>query len=284
VKLIGSFASPMHPDVLADLTLARQLERAEALANARFVEARARIVPDSGAQWIEVAGAYAMYDGIRSPCTQTFGLGLFEKPAPTEMEKLEAFFKERGAPVFHEVSPIADKSLLVMLNERGYRPIEFTSVMFLPLDRRVEGATVRNAAIHVRVVSEEERDLWARVTAEGWREFTEIADLMVDLMRVSAATEGVASFLAELDGRPIAAGGLAIQNGVALLAGASTIPEWRHLGAQRALLESRLEFASHAGCALAMICAEPGSASQRNAERQGFRIAYTRTKWYLTGS
>jgi GNAT superfamily N-acetyltransferase len=170
------------------------------------------------------------------------------------------------------------------VNERGYRPIEFTSVMFLPLDRRVSNAAARNGAIHVRVVSGEEQDLWARVTADGWREFTEIADLMVDLMRVSAATQDTVSFLAELDGRPIAAGGLAIHNGVALLAGASTIPEWRHMGAQRALLESRLEFAANAGCDLAMICAEPGSASQRNAERQRFRIGYTRTKWHLTGS
>jgi hypothetical protein len=28
-----------------------------------------------------------------------------------------------------------------------------------------------------------------------------------------------------------------------------------------------------------MMCAAPGSASQRNAERNGFRIAYTRVKW-----
>ncbi|HYO16464.1 MAG TPA: hypothetical protein VE685_24980 [Thermoanaerobaculia bacterium] len=34
-------------------------------------------------------------------------------------------------------------------------------------------------------------------------------------------------------------------------------------------------------CDLAMMCAHPGSASQRNAERHGFRIAYTRTKWQL---
>jgi hypothetical protein len=27
------------------------------------------------------------------------------------------------------------------------------------------------------------------------------------------------------------------------------------------------------------MCCAPGSASQRNAERHGFRIAYTRTKW-----
>jgi len=30
-----------------------------------------------------------------------------------------------------------------------------------------------------------------------------------------------------------------------------------------------------------MMVAAPGSASQRNAERNGFRVAYTRTKWQL---
>ena len=112
----------MQPDILADLSLARRLERAEAAAGASFVEARARLVPDSGAQWIEVAGAYAMYDGVRSPSTQTFGLGLFQMPAPADMDKIEAFFRDRGAPVLPEVSPLADKSLLVVLGERGYRP------------------------------------------------------------------------------------------------------------------------------------------------------------------
>jgi beta-glucosidase-like glycosyl hydrolase len=64
-----------------------------------------------------------------------------------------------------------------------------------------------------------------------------------------------------------------------LFAGASTIPEDRKKGAQRALLEARVRYAVQAGCDLAMMCAEPGSASQRNAEREGFRIAYTRIKW-----
>jgi hypothetical protein len=30
-----------------------------------------------------------------------------------------------------------------------------------------------------------------------------------------------------------------------------------------------------------MMCAQPGSQSQRNAEKHGFRIAYTRIKWQL---
>ncbi|HEX2270310.1 MAG TPA: hypothetical protein VHH35_12270 [Pyrinomonadaceae bacterium] len=35
------------------------------------------------------------------------------------------------------------------------------------------------------------------------------------------------------------------------------------------------------GCTIGMMGALPGSGSQRNAERHGFRIAYTRTKWQL---
>lgn len=59
-----------------DLTLARQLERAEAMANAASVESRRAVQPDIGAEWIEVAGVYAMFDGPESPLTQTFGLGI----------------------------------------------------------------------------------------------------------------------------------------------------------------------------------------------------------------
>ncbi len=74
---------------------------------------------------------------------------------------------------------------------------------------------------------------------------------------------------------------MSIHEGVALLAGASTVPEARRRGAQLALLDARLAYAAERGCDIAMMCAQPGSASQRNAERQGFRIAYTRIKWRL---
>jgi len=43
-----------------------------------------------------------------------------------------------------------------------------------------------------------------------------------------------------------------------------------------------LRHAAAVGCDIAMMGALPGSASQRNGERQGFRIAYTRIKWQLS--
>jgi GNAT superfamily N-acetyltransferase len=262
--------------------MACRLERAEALSNAHFVEARARIHPESKAQRIEVAGAYAMFDGVRSPCTQTFGLGLFQMPTTADMDRIEKFFKGRGAPVFHEVSPLADKELVAMLIDRGYRPVELSNVMFMTLESAVSPPIFRDESLRARVVGKDERELWARTAAEGWREYAEFADLMPDLMRVSAGRKDSVLFLVELDRQPIATASLSINEGVAMLAGASTIPERRHRGAQRLLFETRSEYARRAGCDLAMVCAEPGSASQRNAERQGFRVAYTRIKWVLS--
>jgi GNAT superfamily N-acetyltransferase len=266
----------------ADLALARRLERTEASANSRFVEARARVSPEVGAEWIEVAGAYAMFDGPQSPCTQTFGLGLFQMPTTEEMERIEGFFRERNAPVVHEVSPLADAALVGMLNDRGYQPVELSSVLFLSLQELVVAELTRNEGMKTKIVGESERDLWARTSADGWREFTEVASMVAGLARVIASTEGTYPFLVELDGQAIATGALAIRDGVALFAGASTVPEYRRHGAQQALLESRFAYAMEQGCDLAMIVTAPGSASQRNAERAGFRVAYTRVKWGLT--
>jgi hypothetical protein len=267
--------------IFSDLALARRLEKAEALSNAGFVKARAEAFPDSGAQWIEVAGAYAMYDGVTSPVTQTFGLGMFEPVTEAQMDRIEQFFRERGAPVFHEVSPLADPSALALLNERGYQPFEFTSVMFRPLQRGVSVAELRNKNIRVRRIGKSELDLWAQTAARGWSEFIELGDFMLELSQISAKRSGALSFLAELEGQPIATGAMNLFEGVALLAGASTIPEGRRQGAQLALLDSRLRYASDSGCDIALMGALPGSASQRNAERHGFRIAYTRIKWRL---
>src|SRR5262245_45537268 len=109
----------------ADLALACRLERAEARGCSDFVDARARVAPESGAAWMEVAGTYAMFDGIDSPITQTFGLGIFENVTPAHLDTIEAFYRLRGADVHHEVSPLADPQLLGLLNERRYQPIEF---------------------------------------------------------------------------------------------------------------------------------------------------------------
>jgi hypothetical protein len=271
-----------RPFVFADLELARRLERAEGHTNREFVETRARLSPEVGACWREVAGAYAMFDGAASMLTQTFGLGLFQALTGEALDEIERFFHERGAPVFHEVSPLADAALLPLLNERGYQPVELTSVLYRAISPAGNDLPApANDKIRVRVVGEDEHELWAQTAARGWSEFKEFADQILEMSRVSAKRAGTASFIAEVEGRPIATGGMGLYEGVVLLAGASTIPEGRRQGAQMALLDARLRYAAREGCDIAMMCAQPGSTSQRNAERNGFRIAYTRIKWQL---
>jgi len=264
----------------AEIELARRLERTEAKANVEFVEARAKAFPDVGAMWIEVAGTYAMFDGVGSPLTQTFGLGISWPITDDDMDRLEEFFKSRGAEVFHEVCPLADKSAFDLLSQRGYKPVEFSNVLYRPITPDLRLRAPLNQDVKVRVIEKNEGELWARTAFEGWREFAEVADFVRELGLVTASSKAL-SFLAELRGDPIATGALTISDDVALLAGSSTIPAARRQGAQLALLEERLRYAATQGCTVAMMVALPGSGSQRNAERHGFRIAYTRTKWQL---
>jgi GNAT superfamily N-acetyltransferase len=134
----------------------------------------------------------------------------------------------------------------------------------------------------VRVAGPEEAALCAQINARGWgHEHPELLGFLGEFGPVAFAREHTVNFLAELDGQPGAAGALSLHDGVALFAGATTVPEVRRRGLQAALLEARMGYAFEHGYELAMMVAETGSQSQRNAERQGFRIAYTRTKWQL---
>jgi GNAT superfamily N-acetyltransferase len=266
---------------LSDLALARRLERAEGHACRQFAEARRRLFPASGAAWMECAGATVVFDGVESPVTQTFGLGIFEELTAAPLEIIERFFLDRGAPVFHEVSPLAGVAALDLLCARGYRPIEISSVLHRPVEKPLAGLP---GNIKVRVTGPEESQIWAEVSAKGWaHQNPELLDFMAGFGAISSARDHSVCFLAEIDGQPGAAGILSIHDGVALFAGAATVPEMRRRGLQSALLQERLRYASGHGCELAMMVAEAGSHSQRNAERQGFHIAYTRTKWRLSG-
>jgi GNAT superfamily N-acetyltransferase len=240
------------------------------------------VFPESRATTLEVAGAKAMYDGVDSPCTQTFGLGLFGPVASADLDRIEKFFRDRGAPTYHEVCPLADASVVRLLNERSYQPFEFSNVLYQPISDFVSPSAIQDECVRARRIEPGEYGLWARTLADGWRDVAaEYMGSIADLELIEQHRSVSQCFVAEKNGAAIAAGSIHICEGITLFAGASTIPKWRKQGAQRALLAARLQYAAELGCDTAMIVAAPGSASQRNAERAGFRIAYTRIKWRL---
>jgi GNAT superfamily N-acetyltransferase len=194
---------------------------------------------------------------------------------------MEEFFKTRGAQVMHEVCPMAGASVLDLLCARKYRPVEVSSVLF----RTVEKPSEAHASnIQIRAVEPEDVPRWRSVSIRGWtHEHPELEPFVQQMGEICLAREQSPCFLAELDGEVGAAGVLIIHEGVALFGGSTTVPELRRRGLQAALLDGRMQYAFEQGCDLAMMVAEAGSNSQRNAERKGFRVAYTRMKWRLGG-
>lgn len=266
----------------SDKLLSQKLELTEANTNANFVNAKAKIQPDSGAEWIKVKEHYALFDGAESPLTQTFGLGLYEDVTHEDLAIIEAFFHKHGAPVVHEVSPMASSSHMAILHERGYKPVELTTILYKVLSKDNSTDQLTNSEATTRILRKGEEDTWARTSAQGWStEMDGLSDFIYQFASVIVNSTGSYPFFGEINNTIVSTGMLCIHNDVALLAGASTIPEGRNRGAQNALLRARLNFAAAQGCTLAMMCASPGSQSQRNAEKKGFRIAYTRTKWNL---
>jgi GNAT superfamily N-acetyltransferase len=263
--------------LFADFELAKRLERAEGFACVQFAAARKKVFPNCDSAWIRCAGADVVFDGVDAPTTQTFGLGLFEELTPGALDEMQQFFLERGAAVMHEVSPLVGAKTLDLLCTRGYRPIEISNVLF----RTVESPKSSDRDdLRVRVIGENEAKVWAAVSAQGWtHEHPELKEFVEQMGVLMVAREQSPCFLAEIKGVAGAAGGLSLHEGVALFAGAATVPEFRRRGLQGALLEARMRYALAHGCDLAMMVAEAGSNSQRNAERQGFRVAYTRMKW-----
>jgi GNAT superfamily N-acetyltransferase len=267
----------------SDLALARRLEAAEGYACRQFALTRRRLFPESGSEAIRIAGADVVFDGPTSPVTQTFGLGMLEDPTPEDLDQIEQFFRSQGASIQHEVSPFAGAAFLQLLCARAYHPIEISNVLYRPVELPSDSTPplLRSDQTHVRVIGHEEAALWNEVNTRGWtHEHPELEEFMRDIGTVLIHRENSPCFLAEIDGQPAAAGALSIHQGVALFAGASTMPEFRRRGLQSALLDARMRYASEHGCDFAMMVAEPGSNSQRNAQRQGFLVAYTRLKWH----
>ncbi len=259
----------------ADLPLARRVESAFARMVAAFVEALTVDRADLGGTTLSVAGGVAAFAGVGSPITQAVGLGMDGPVSESDLDRLEAFYFDRESPVRVIVCPLADPSLAAGLGARGYWPVEFENLLI----RRVEpGATGPEppAGVVIEPSTPAEAAIWSDVMAQGFAGHREATPDLGEIARAIFGMELATSYLARVDG--VAAGGASLytSDGMAMLAGSSVLAPYRNRGVHTAMLHARLVAAGRLGCDLAYMGAEPGSGSQRNVERLGFRVAYTR--------
>ena len=267
-----------------DLELARRVEMAEANAGRECAEACQRFHPEHSVATEEIAGGVAVFAGVDSPITQAIGVGLHGPASAAELDALGDFFHSRNAPAAIELCPLVDISLYERFAARNYHLLELTDVLILDdlAAARIPGTM--SPGVTVRASAPHEAKLWTQTVAEGFAAHSPVTQAMLDVMEGFYGRRDACFFLAFVDGVVAGGGGVFAGQGVGGLFGASTLPAFRRRGIQSALLAMRLDWAREKGCDLAVSFARPGSISHRNIERNGFRVAYTRTKLVLPPS
>jgi hypothetical protein len=260
-----------------NVELSRRLEFAEAQVAVEGANTMMASNPESSVAVERVAGGYAVYCGANSPITQAVGLGLNGPVSAEEIDRLEEFYFSRNEPVRAETSPLADASLFALYRERGYGVTEFSNVMVRPIDSAERWQ--EPAGIEIWKASRQEMELWTLTVAQGFAENYPVTEEIIRIMKVFGLSRGMECYLASIDGKVAGGATLSLRGKIAGLFGASTLPDFRKRGVQTALLRARLRRAAEVRCEIAMSLAQPGSHSQRNISRLGFRTLYTRVKF-----
>ena len=255
-----------------DLAFARRLELAETILP-DCVEALKNYAPDEPFAAENIAGGVGFFGGKDYPANQAVGMGLYGEVTSEDMDRVEDFFRSRGVASTIVLSPLADMSLPALLGQRGYRIAEFNSVLI----RRIEGneAFTPPVGIAIERVTPETLQPWMQAIAQGFALDVAVAE---EVFGGFSALPGNLAFSASIDGKVVGGcGGRVIPEAhIAALFGTATLPEFQHRGVQSALIAQRLREAALAGCEYAVVSTNPGSGSQRNMERRGFRLAYTK--------
>ena len=243
-----------------------------------MAEATAARFPALDPAWLEVGGGIAAFLELDSPVNGTFGLGMGRSVRARDIQGLERFFAERGERALAGICPLAHPTLLRVLATRGWTPAAFENVLVRMLD---PAGTCPPApdAVEIRLArTEDELELWAALVANGFSAPEDPLPAELHLAHVSADVPGTTALIGYVDGQPAGTGEVAIDGEVAWLSADTTLPQFRRRGVQTAIQHARLGIAREAGCTLAVTESMPGSASQRNMERLGFTVAYTRVE------
>ncbi len=252
------------------------------LAEARLTHAIGRALENQGTRdgllVRQLAGGVVVYAGPMSPMSKLIGVGFHGMPTSEELGRIEDHFDSRQAPLQAELSTFSDPAFGRLLATRGYLLEGFENVLGRPLDAAdalpsaPEGMLIRQMAPHEdRLWLEESINGFGHADAQGIaapelppRELLESALegflLAPDFLRFGAWIDGELAGVCclRLDGK------------LAQLCGATTLPRFRRLGVQSALLRQRLAVAVAAGCTLALMTTQPGSKSHQNGCRLGF--------------
>jgi len=257
--------------MIADRALARRIEADEAHGIASCVEAYGRATGKPVAT-LGIGGGWAGYAEGIDFLNLAKGVAMTGPVSAADLDRLEAFYFERGAPAQVVVCPLADPSLLA-LTRRGFHVQEFETS--LAVEPRALTAPLPAPGVRVDRAAPDELDLWGETCARGFFSEEAIAAVL-PAFRAFARLADVDVFLARVDGVVAGAAAFGMRDGLAGFFGTSVLAAHRGRGVHRELIRARVEAAGRRDADLLRVTTLAGSGSQRNFERWGFRPTYSR--------
>jgi ribosomal protein S18 acetylase RimI-like enzyme len=258
-----------------DRALARRFEACEEMPQVFYARVFQKMRPEIGAAEEEICGGHMIFAGLGSPIGRATALGLDRTFLPEDLDRVEHFYHSHQAPAQVDLCPLHDPAVFELVKQRGYSIAELNNVLFRKLEPGEDFPAPKDCEIR-RGRSEEARKLGAIVERAFFPDGA--PEAFQDLLTPLYQMEGALTFAASVEGKAVACGaGLVIpEHRIFAICGAGTAAEFRGRGLQTALLYARLTAAAKAGCEYAVVVTQGGSASQRNCERLGFRVAYSK--------
>jgi GNAT superfamily N-acetyltransferase len=259
-----------------DKALARRFEAAEEMPQVFYARAFQKSRPEIGAAEDEICGGHMIFAGVGSPIGRATGVG-FNRPITAEdLDRVEQFYRSHKAPSQVDLCPLHDSCVFEMFKVRGYGIAELNNVLYRRLDPN-EAFPPPPADCELRRGLREEAEASSAIVERAF--FPDgPPEAFVGLLTPLYQMEGALTFVASVQGKIVACGaGLVIpEHKVFALCGAGTLAEFRSRGLQTALLRARLAAAAETGSEYAVVVTQGGTTSQRNCERLGFRVAYSK--------
>lgn len=259
-----------------DKAFARRLESCEEKPQVLYARIYEKTRPDIGAAEEEICGGHMVFAGLGSPIGRATGVG-FDRPFTAEdLDHIEQFYRSRKAPSQVDLTPLHEPAVFELFKERGYSIAELNNVLYRKLDTNEKFPPPPDHC-NIRRSHPEEADLTGAIVESAF--FPEGApEGFRGLIAPLYQMDGALAFVATVGDQPVACGtGIVIsEHRVFALCGAGTLAAYRGRGLQTALLRARMAAAVAAGCEYAVVVTQGGSASQRNVERLGFRVAYSK--------
>jgi len=259
-----------------DKALARRLESVEEMPQVLYARIFQKTRPEIGAAEEQICGGHMVFAGLGSPIGRATGVGLDRLFTSEDLNRVEQFYHAHKAPSQVDLCPMHEAAVFEMFKDRGYVIAELNNVLYRKLDAE-EKFPPDPARCEIRRSRLEEADAAGAIVESAF--FPDGApEAFRGLIAPFYQMKGALPFVASVAGKLVACGtGLVIpEHRVFALCGAGTLAEFRGRGLQTALLRARMAAAVEAGCEYAVVVTQGGTTSQRNAERLGFRVAYSK--------